>query len=139
MINPDLMNLLETQDNLDILADSVKYQLEKFQNVQKTNEGRDWYLELPQIIKEKFDNYLEDYEKLSRILKLSQEEIVNEMKKGYYFWRLLHSACNTYRNDLAEYDQQLFQEFNLKETSAISDNAVLNQCIEVLDKHVIES
>lgn len=139
MINPDLMNLLETQDNLDILADSVKYQLEKFQNVQKTNEGRDWYLELPQIIKEKFDNYLEDYEKLSRILKLSQEEIVNEMKKGYYFWRLLRSACNTYRNDLAEYDQQLFQEFNLKETSAISDNPVLNQCIEVLDKHVIES
>lgn len=139
MINPDLMNLLETQDNLDILADSVKYQLEKFQNVQKTNEGRDWYLELPQIIKEKFDNYLEDYEKLSRILKLSQEEIVNEMKKGYYFWRLLRSACNTYRNDLAEYDQQLFQEFNLKETSAISDNSVLNQCIEVLDKHVIES
>ena len=139
MINPDLMNLLETQDNLDILADSVKYQLEKFQNVQKTNEGRDWYLELPQIIQEKFDNYLEDYEKLSGILKQTQEEIVNEMKKGYYFWRLLRSACNTYRNDLAEYDQQLFQEFNLKETSAISDNSVLNQCIEVLDKHVIES
>lgn len=139
MINPELMNLLETQDNLDILGDSVRYQLEKFQNVQKTNEGRDWYMELPQIVKEKFDNYQKDYEKLSGILQLSPDEIINEMKKGYYFWRLLHSACNTYRNDLAEYDQQLNQEFNLKETSAISDNPILNQCIEILDKHVVEN
>lgn len=139
MINPELMNLLETQDNLDILGDSVRYQLEKFQNVQKTNEGRDWYMELPQIVKEKFDNYQKDYEKLSGILQLSPDEIINEMKKGYYFWRLLRSACNTYRNDLAEYDQQLNQEFNLKETSAISDNPILNQCIEILDKHVVEN
>jgi len=60
------------------------------------------------------------------------------MNKGYYYWRLLRSACHTYRNDLIEYDQQLSQEFNLQATEAISDNAVLNDCIEVLDQHAIE-
>ncbi len=133
------MKLLETKDIMDVLADAVTYQLEKFQNVQKTSEGRDWYQELPKIIKEKFDNYQADYENLSRIMKMSKEEITNEMRKGYYYWRLLRSACNTFRNDLSEYDQQLYQEFNLKETSAISDNPSLNQCIEVLDKHAIEN
>ncbi|MDF2422896.1 MAG: hypothetical protein OPY08_01870 [Nitrosopumilus sp.] len=36
---------------------SVSYQIQKIHNVEKTNEGRDWYLELPSIIKDKFDNY----------------------------------------------------------------------------------
>jgi hypothetical protein len=60
------------------------------------------------------------------------------MNRGYYYWRLLRSACTTYRNDLVEYDQQLVLEFNLPETEAISDNPVLNECIGVLDKHAIE-
>ena len=138
MINPELMKLLETSDVLDVLGDSVTYQLKKINNVQRTNEGRDWYDELPEIVRAKFDNYKEDYEHLSRILKSEPEQIKSEMNKGYYYWRLLRSACNTYRNDLVEYDQQLSQEFNLQETEAISDNNVLNECIGVLDQHAID-
>ena len=132
------MKLLERNDVLDTLRDSVTYQLQKIINVEKTNEGRDWYQELPEIVKAKFDNYKADYENLSRILTYEHEEIKTEMNKGYYFWRLIRSACNTYRNDLVEYDQQLNQEFNLRETEAISDNAVLDECIGVLDQHAIE-
>jgi len=132
------MKLLETNDVLDVLRDSVTYQMQKFYNVEKTSEGQDWYRELPQIVRAKFDNYKVDYEHLLRILKLEHDQIKNEMNKGYYYWRLLRSACNTYRNDLVEYDQQLNQEFNLQETEAISDNMVLNECIGVLDQHVIE-
>ena len=132
------MELLEKNDVLDIFLSSVTYQLQKIHNVEKTNEGRDWYLELPSIIKDKFDNYRADYEKLSRILTLEHEQIRNEMNKGYYYWRLLHSACITYHNDLVEYDQQLIEEFNLPETEAISNNSVLNECIGILDQHVIE-
>jgi len=138
MINPELMELLEKNDILDILTDSVAYQLQKINNVEKTNEGRDWYQELPQIVKEKFDNYKKDYENLVRILALEHEQVHDQMNKGYYYWRLLRSACTTYRNDLVEYDQQLILEFNLPETEAISDNSVLNECIGVLDKHAIE-
>jgi hypothetical protein len=138
MINPDLMKLLETNDVLDILKDSVTYQMQKIHGVEKTSEGREWHREVPQIAREKFDNYKTDYEHLSRILKLEQEKIKNEMNKGYYYWRLLRSACNTYRNDLMEYDHQLNQEFNLNETDAISDNKILNECVGVLDQHVIE-
>ena len=139
MINPELWRLLETNDFLDVLRDSVSYQLQKLSNVEKTNEGRDWYAELPVIVKEKFDNYKEDYEKLSRILKSESNEIKNEMNKGYYFWRLIRSACNTYRNDLKEYDMQLSQEFNLQETRAISENNLLDECIDVLEKHAVEN
>lgn len=138
MINPELMQLLETSDVLDVLGDSVSYQLQKIHNVQRTNEGRDWYDELPKIVRGKFDSYREDYDHLSRILKLEPEQIRTEMNKGYYYWRLLRSACHTYRNDLVEYDQQLSQEFNLQATEAISDNIVLNDCIEVLDQHAVE-
>jgi len=138
MINPELMKLLESIDILDIIRDSVRYQLQKINNVGKTAEGRDWYQELPQIIKEKFDNYKTDYEHLSFVLKSEQEKIRLEMNKGYYYWRLIRSACTTYRNDLMDYDQQLLQEFNLKETEAISDNEVLNKCIGVLEQHVVE-
>ena len=133
------MRLLETNDDLDILRDSVEYQLQKIQNVERTSEGRDWYYELPPIVRTKIDSYKTDYEHLSRILKQEQEQIKNEMNKGYYYWRLLRSACNTYRNDLIEYDQQLNQEFNLKETEAISNNSVLAECIRVLDQHVTEN
>ena len=132
------MKLLERNDVLDTLKDSVTYQLQKIINVEKTTEGRDWYQELPEIVKAKFDNYKADYENLSRILTSEHEEIKTEMNKGYYYWRLIRSACNTYRNDLVEYDQQLNQEFNLRETEAISDNAVLDECIGVLDQHAIE-
>jgi len=132
------MKLLERNDVLDTLRDSVTYQLQKIINVEKTNEGRDWYQELPEIVKAKFDNYKSDYENLARILASEHEEIKSEMNKGYYYWRLIRSACNTYRNDLVEYDQQLNQEFNLRETEAISDNAVLDECIGVLDQHAIE-
>ena len=138
MINPQLMELLEANDMLDVMKDSVTYQMQKIQGVEKTNEGREWYREMPRVVREKFDNYKADYEHLSRILKLEQEEIKNEMNKGYYYWRLLRSACNTYRNDLIEYDNQLNQEFNLKETDAISDNKILNECVGILDQHVIE-
>jgi hypothetical protein len=138
MINPELMGLLEKNDIMDILIDSATYQLQKINNVEKTIEGRDWYSELPPIVKDKFDNYKKDYETLSGILALDHEQIKNEMNKGYYYWRLLRSACTTYRNDLVEYDQQLIQEFNMPETEAISDNSVLNECIGVLDKHAIE-
>ena len=138
MINPELMELLEKNDVLDILVGSVAYQLQKIKNVEKTNEGRDWYQELPPIVKDKFDNYKTDYENLSRILTLNPEQIHDEMNKGYYYWRLIRSACTTYRNDLIEYDRQLIEEFNLPETEAISDNSVLNECIGVLDKHAIE-
>lgn len=138
MINPELMELLEKNDVLDVLVNSVAYQLQKINNVEKTDEGRNWYRELPQMIKEKIDNYKTDYENLSRILALDHDQMKNEMNKGYYFWRLLRSACTTYRNDLVEYDQQLTLEFNLPETEAISDNSVLNECVGVLDKHAIE-
>ncbi len=138
MIHPDLMKLLEANDVLEILNDSVAYQLQKINSVEKTNDGRDWYSELPSIIKEKFDNYKTDYETLSGILKLDHEQLKNEMNKGYYYWRLLRSACNTYRNDLVEYDQQLSTEFNLQETEAISNNSILNECIVVLNQHEIE-
>lgn len=133
------MKLLDSIDVLDVLQDSVSYQLQKIHNVEKTSEGRDWYQELPQIVREKFDNYKTDYEHLLLILKSEPEKITAEMNKGYYYWRLIRSACTTYRNDLADYDQQLFHEFNLKETEAISDNVVLNKCIGILEQHVIES
>ena len=132
------MKLLETNNVLDTLRDSVAYQLQKLQNIDRTSEGRDWYQELPQIVKAKLDNYKVDYEELARILKLEDEQIKSEMKKGYYYWRLLRSACNTYRNDLTEYDQQLSQEFNLQKTEAISDNTVLDDCVKVLEEHAIE-
>jgi hypothetical protein len=138
MINPELMKLLETNDVLDVLKDSVTYQMQKIHGVEKTSEGREWHREIPQIAREKFDNYKTDYEQLFSILKLGQEEIKNEMNKGYYYWRLLHSACNTYRNDLIEYDHQLNEEFNLEETNAISDNKILNECVGILDQHVVE-
>ena len=130
MINPEILRLLETNNTLDVLKDSVSYQLQKLNNVEKTTEGRDWYAELPQIVKEKFDNYKEDYEKLSRIL--DSDKIKEEMNKGYYYWRLLRSACNTYRNDLKEYDLQLSQEFNLQETKAISENESLDELSNIL-------
>ena len=139
MINPELMKLLDSTDVLDILKDSVTYQLQKIRNVEKNSEGQDWYQELPQIIKEKFDNYKTDYEHLEMILKSESEKIISEMNKGYYYWRLVRSACTTYRNDLIDYDHQLFQEFNLKQTEAISDNEVLNKCIGVLNQHVVEN
>ena len=137
MINPELLRLLEANNTLDILKDSTSYQLQKLNNVEKTSEGRDWYAELPQIVKEKFDNYKEDYEKLFRIL--NSDKIQEEMNKGYYYWRLLRSACSTYRNDLKEYDLQLSQEFNLQETKAISENESLDECIGVLEHHVVEN
>lgn len=139
MINPELMKLLDSNDVLEILRDSVIYQLQKIHNVEKTSEGRDWYQELPQIVKEKVDNYRNDYEHLSLILRSEPEKITSEMNKGYYYWRLIRSACVTYRNDLRDYDQQLNHEFNLKETEAISDNVVLNKCIGVLEQHVVEN
>jgi len=138
MINPELMNLLETNDILDILRESVAYQLQKIHNVEKTSEGRDWYQELPAIVKAKFDGYKTDYENLSRILNSEHDQMKAEMNKGYYYWRLVRSACNTYQNDLVEYDQQLSQEFNLQETEAISDNTALHECIGVLDQHAID-
>jgi hypothetical protein len=138
MINPELMKLLETNDVLSTLKDSVAYQLQKIQNVEKTIEGRDWYSELPQMVREKFDNYKVDYEHLFGVLKLEHDQITSEMNKGYYYWRLIRSACNTYRNDLIEYDHQLNQEFNLKSTDAISENIVLNECIGILEQHVTE-
>ncbi|MDX1596459.1 MAG: hypothetical protein R3327_05910 [Nitrosopumilaceae archaeon] len=139
MINPELMELLESNDVLDVLQDSVSYQIEKLENIEKTTEGQDWYRSLPQITKEKINNYKTDYLYLSHILKSSHEEIVSEMKKGYYFWRLLKSACITYQNDLIEYDQQLLDEFALKPTNAISNNSVLGKCIGIFEKHVIEN
>lgn len=138
MINPELMKLLERSDILSVLTDSVVYQLEKIQNIEKTIEGRDWYNELPQIVREKLDNYKVDYETLSGILKQDHDKVKSEMNKGYYYWRLIRSACNTYRNDLIEYDGQLTQEFNLKSTDAISENTILNECIGILEQHVVE-
>lgn len=132
------MKLLETNDILDILRESVAYQLQKIHNVEKTSEGRDWYQELPAIVKSKFDSYKTDYENLARILTLDHEQMKLEMNKGYYYWRLVRSACNTYQNDLVEYDQQLSQEFNLQETEAISDNEALHECIGILDQHAID-
>jgi hypothetical protein len=138
MINPELMNLLDSTDVLDIIRDSVNYQIQKIQNVGKSAEGRDWHMELPQIVREKFENYKTDYEHLAFTLKSDPEKIKVEMNKGYYYWRLIRSACTTYRNDLSDYDAQLFSEFNLKETEAISDNETLNKCIGVLEQHVVE-
>ena len=139
MINPELTKLLDSQDILDVLKDSVTYQSQKLQDIQKTTEGRDWYSELPQIVRGKIDSYIEDYEKLSAILKQDLDGIKEEMNKGYYFWRLVRSACKTYQNDMTEYDHQLNQEFNLKETEAISENTVLAECIRVLDQHAVEN
>lgn len=133
------MKLLDAIDVLDILKNSVSYQLQKIQSVEKTTDGRDWYQELPLIVREKFDNYKKDFEHLSGILEQEIEQIKSEMNKGYYYWRLLHSACITYRNDLVDCDQYLNQEFNLKKTDAISDNMTLHGCIEVLEQHVIEN
>ena len=138
MIHPELLKLLETNDTLDILKDSVSYQVQKIHGVEKTSEGRGWYRDMPQIVREKFDNYKVDYEHLFRIFNLDKEEVQNEMNKGYYYWRLLRSACNTYRNDLMDYDLQLNEEFNLKETDAISDNKILHECVGILDLHAIE-
>jgi hypothetical protein len=64
--------------------------------------------------------------------------MLNQMNKGYYYWRLLRSSCNTYQNDLIEFDQQLVQEFNFKETKAISNNETLQDCVKVLTEHAIE-
>lgn len=139
MINPELMELLESNDVLDILRDSVSYQIEKLQNVDKTNDGQDWYRGLPKITKEKFDNYKTDYQHLSNILNSEQDQIISEMKKGYYYWRLLRSACVTYQNDLVEYDQQLLDEFAFKPTPAISNNSILNKCIGIFEQHVVEN
>ena len=138
MINPQLMSLLDTNDTLDILKDSVAYQLQKMHNVEKTTDGKDWYQDLPQIVKDKFNDYKEAYENISRILKSDHRIMVNEMNKGYYYWRLLRSSCSTYQNDLIEFEQQLVQEFNFKETKAISDNEVLRDCIKVLTEHAVE-
>ncbi len=139
MINPELMELLESNDVLDVLRDSVSYQIEKLQNVEKTDDGQDWYRGLPQITKEKFDNYKTDYQHLSHILNSDHDHIVSEMKKGYYYWRLLRSACVTYQNDLAEYDQQLLDEFAFKPTPAISNNSILHKCIGIFEQHVVEN
>jgi hypothetical protein len=138
MINPQLMSLLDTNDTLDILKDSVAYQLQKMHNVEKTTDGKEWYQDLPQIVKDKFNDYKEAYENISRILKSDHHIMVNEMNKGYYYWRLLRSSCSTYQNDLIEFEQQLVQEFNFKETKAISDNEVLKDCIKVLTEHAVE-
>lgn len=138
MINPQLMDLLDTNDTLDILKDSVAYQIQKMQNVEKTEDGKEWYQSLPQIVKDKFNDYKEAYENISRILKSDHQMMLNEMSKGYYYWRLLRSSCNTYQNDLIEFEQQLVQEFNFKETKAISNNEVLRDCIKVLMEHAVE-
>lgn len=132
------MSLLDTNDTLDILKDSVAYQLQKMHNVEKTTDGKEWYQDLPQIVKDKFNDYKEAYENISRILKSDHHIMVNEMNKGYYYWRLLRSSCSTYQNDLIEFEQQLVQEFNFKETKAISDNEVLRDCIKVLTEHAVE-
>ena len=139
MISPELLRLLETNDSLDILRDSVSYQSKKLNSVERTNEGRDWHAELPAVIREKFDNYKEDYQKLSRILNSDPQEMNAEMNKGYYYWRLIRSACKTYRIDLKEYDMQLNQEFNIQETQAISKNNLLEECIGTLERHVVEN
>ena len=138
MINPQLMDLLDTNNTLDILKDSVAYQLQKMQSVEKTTDGKEWYQDLPQIVKDKFNDYKEAYENISRILKSDHHVMLNEMSKGYYYWRLLRSSCNTYQNDLIEFEQQLVQEFNLKETKAISNNEILKNCIKVLTEHAVE-
>ena len=138
MINPELMKLLDSIDSINAIQDSVSYQLQKMQSVEKNVEGKEWFDELPQIIKEKFSNYLEDYKKLEVILKSENTQIHAELNKGYYYWRLIRSACSTYNNDLGEYDKQLYQEFNLKETKVISDNDVLNKCLGILEQHVVE-
>ena len=132
------MDLLDTNNTLDILKDSVAYQLQKMQSVEKTADGKEWYQDLPQIVKDKFNDYKEAYENISRILKSDHHVMLNEMNKGYYYWRLLRSSCNTYQNDLIEFEQQLVQEFNLKETKAISNNEILKNCIKVLTEHAVE-
>jgi len=132
------MDLLDTNDTLDILKDSVAYQLQKMQNVEKTADGKEWYQDLPQIVRDKFNDYKEAYENISKILKSDHHVMLNEMNKGYYYWRLLRSSCNTYQNDLIEFEQQLVQEFNFKETKAISNNEVLQDCIKVLTEHAVE-
>ncbi|GKS66897.1 hypothetical protein YTPLAS73_04440 [Nitrosarchaeum sp.] len=138
MINPKLMDLLDNIDTLDILRDSTVYQLQKMQNVEKTLDGKDWYQDLPQIVKNKFNDYKEAYASILGILKSDHQIMLKEMNKGYYYWRLLRSACNTYQNDLVEFDQQLVEEFNFKETKAISNNEILKNCLKVLIEHAVE-
>ena len=132
------MKLLDSKDILDTLRDSITYQLQKMRNIEKNSESKEWYQELPKIVREKFENYKNDYEHLSFILKSEPEIITKEMKKGYYYWRLVRSACITYKNDLITCDEELFQEFGLQETEAISDNTILNKCIGILEQHVVE-
>lgn len=88
--------------------------------------------------KDKFNDYKEAYENISRILKLGRSEMLNQMNKGYYYWRLLRSSCNTYQNDLIDFDQQLVEEFSFKETKAISNNEILQDCVKVLTEHAVE-
>ena len=54
MINLKLVNLLESNDVLEVLKDSIKYQMQKINNIEKSSEGREWFLELPPILKTKF-------------------------------------------------------------------------------------
>ena len=138
MINPILTDLLSNNDVLDVLKLAVTHQIKKMQNMDKTEEGREWKQDIPDVIKTKFDEYLKDFVKLSLILEEEQDTILDRMNKGYYYWRLLRSACNTYQIDLKEYDMQLFQEFSLKNTKGISDNDVLKKCISVLEEHADE-
>jgi len=132
------MELLEYNDTLSILKQAVTYQVQKMQNAEKTEGGKEWRQYFPDIVRTKFEDYLKDYEKLSLVLQEEQNTLHDKMNEGYYYWRLLRSACNTYQNDLQEYDTELFQEFGLKKTKAISDNDVLKKCISVLEKHAVE-
>ena len=132
------MELLEYNDTLSVLKQAVAYQVQKMQNTEKTGDGKEWRQYFPDIIKTKFDEYQKDFEKLSLILQEEQSMLLDKMNEGYYYWRLLRSACNTYQNDLQEYDTELFQEFNLKKTKRISDNDVLKKCISVLEEHAVE-
>ena len=45
------MNLPDSNDTLDILKDSVAYQLQKMQNVEKTLDEKDWYQDLCKLSK----------------------------------------------------------------------------------------
>jgi len=137
MINSVLTDLLESNDTFDVLKLATSYQIQKMQNVDKTKEGQEWKLDFPDIIKTKFDDYLKDFVKLSLILQ-EQNTLFDKMNEGYYYWRLLRSACNTYQSDLKEYDAELFQEFSLKTTKNISDNDALKKCVSVLEEHAIE-
>ena len=132
------MDLLEYNDTLSVLKQAVAYQVEKMQNAEKTEESKEWKQCLPDLIRTKFNDYMKDFEKLSLILQEEQNILHDKMNEGYYYWRLLRSACNTYQNDLQEYDAELFQEFSLKKTKAISDSDVLKKCISILEEHAVE-